>query len=400
MSPARWRRASSSSTSAQRCSGKPPTPAPIAGTASVAQPRSRASASAARSALRTLASLALSARRHAGGVDHEARGQLSGAGHRRLADRDRADAVALGLDARAALARGSRRPRPSRARAALFAAFTIASTACSVMSPSTSVMRRFTAPSRMRGVKGSGERKVKKNGRLEVEMLPRGTARRQRARSPPGGRRESYAAAAGQLDLRAEISVAPNPGGTMAEVLEVTDQNFEEMVIKSKTPAIIDFWAEWCAPCRPIAPIIKDLAARYGDKVKIVKMNIDENPGTPGTYGVRAIPTVLAFRSGSRRRADHGREAAEVVRGDGREAPRLALAPGSRSRRARAGCGACGRGGGARLRVLARRCARLVMAEAPWGRRRPIRPASHGSLASFPGSVGAPVRLRAVNSLV
>jgi thioredoxin 1 len=98
---------------------------------------------------------------------------------------------------------------------------------------------------------------------------------------------------------RRDSSIAPNPGGTMAEVLEVTDQNFEEVVLKSKTPAIIDFWAEWCAPCRAIAPIIKDLAARYGDQVKIVKMNIDENPGTPGTYGVRAIPTVLAFRSGA-----------------------------------------------------------------------------------------------------
>lgn len=84
----------------------------------------------------------------------------------------------------------------------------------------------------------------------------------------------------------------------MAEVLEVTDQSFEEQVLKSKTPAIIDFWAEWCAPCRAIAPIIKDLAGRYGDRVKIVKMNIDENPSTPGTYGVRAIPTVLAFKSG------------------------------------------------------------------------------------------------------
>jgi thioredoxin 1 len=85
----------------------------------------------------------------------------------------------------------------------------------------------------------------------------------------------------------------------MAEVLEVTDQSFEEVVLKAKTPAIIDFWAEWCAPCRAISPIIKDLAGRYGDRVKIVKMNIDENPGTPGTYGVRAIPTVLAFRSGA-----------------------------------------------------------------------------------------------------
>ena len=85
----------------------------------------------------------------------------------------------------------------------------------------------------------------------------------------------------------------------MAEVLEVTDQSFEEVVLKSETPAIIDFWAEWCAPCRAISPIIKDLAARFGDRVKIVKMNIDENPSTPGTYGVRAIPTVLAFRNGT-----------------------------------------------------------------------------------------------------
>ena len=85
----------------------------------------------------------------------------------------------------------------------------------------------------------------------------------------------------------------------MAEVLDVTDQSFEEVVLKSKTPAIVDFWAEWCAPCRAISPIIKDLAARFGDRVKIVKMNIDENPGTPGTYGVRAIPTVLAFRNGA-----------------------------------------------------------------------------------------------------
>jgi thioredoxin 1 len=85
----------------------------------------------------------------------------------------------------------------------------------------------------------------------------------------------------------------------MAEVLEVGDRDFEEVVLKAKTPVIIDFWAEWCAPCRAISPIIKDLAGRFGDRVKIVKMNIDENPSTPGTYGVRAIPTVLAFRNGT-----------------------------------------------------------------------------------------------------
>jgi thioredoxin 1 len=85
----------------------------------------------------------------------------------------------------------------------------------------------------------------------------------------------------------------------MAEVLEVTDQSFEREVLQSDVPAIVDFWAEWCAPCRAIAPIVKDLAGQYAGKVKIVKMNIDENPNTPGRYGVRAIPTVLAFKGGS-----------------------------------------------------------------------------------------------------
>ena len=84
----------------------------------------------------------------------------------------------------------------------------------------------------------------------------------------------------------------------MAEVLEVTDQTFASEVLESNTPAVIDFWAEWCAPCRQIAPIIKELAARYGDKVKILKMDIDSNPGTPGQFGVRAVPTILAFKDG------------------------------------------------------------------------------------------------------
>jgi len=84
----------------------------------------------------------------------------------------------------------------------------------------------------------------------------------------------------------------------MAAVGEVTDQSFEADVLKSEKPAVIDFWAEWCAPCRAIAPIVKELAAQYGDQVKIVKMDIDSNPQTPGNYGVRAIPTVLAFQGG------------------------------------------------------------------------------------------------------
>ena len=84
----------------------------------------------------------------------------------------------------------------------------------------------------------------------------------------------------------------------MAELADVTDQNFESEVLQSDLPVIVDFWAEWCAPCRQIAPIVKELAGEYEGKVKIVKMNIDENPQAPGRYGVRAIPTLLAFQGG------------------------------------------------------------------------------------------------------
>ncbi len=84
----------------------------------------------------------------------------------------------------------------------------------------------------------------------------------------------------------------------MAETADVTDASFESEVLQSDQPVVLDFWAEWCAPCRAISPIIKQLAQDYDGRVKVVKMNIDENPQTPGRYGVRAIPTVLAFQNG------------------------------------------------------------------------------------------------------
>ncbi|MCA9510262.1 MAG: thioredoxin [Myxococcota bacterium] len=84
----------------------------------------------------------------------------------------------------------------------------------------------------------------------------------------------------------------------MAEITDVTDQSFQADVLDSDLPVVVDFWAEWCAPCRQIAPIVKELAASYAGRVKIVKMNIDENPAAPGRYGVRAIPTLLAFQGG------------------------------------------------------------------------------------------------------
>ena len=84
----------------------------------------------------------------------------------------------------------------------------------------------------------------------------------------------------------------------MAEISDVTDANFEGEVLQSDTPVLVDFWAEWCAPCRAIAPIVKEIADDNGDNLKVVKLNIDESPQTPGTYGIRSIPTVLVFKDG------------------------------------------------------------------------------------------------------
>lgn len=82
-------------------------------------------------------------------------------------------------------------------------------------------------------------------------------------------------------------------------VLELTDANFETEVIKSDKLALVDFWAEWCAPCRMIGPIIEELAGKYKGKVIIGKLNVDENNQTATKYGIRSIPTMLFFKDGS-----------------------------------------------------------------------------------------------------
>jgi thioredoxin 1 len=78
----------------------------------------------------------------------------------------------------------------------------------------------------------------------------------------------------------------------------ITDQNFNEEVIKSNIPVLIDFWAVWCGPCRAIAPIVEQLAGEYDGKIKIGKLDVDENPETAVKYGVRSIPTLLLFKNG------------------------------------------------------------------------------------------------------
>jgi len=84
----------------------------------------------------------------------------------------------------------------------------------------------------------------------------------------------------------------------MSEAVELTDDNFEDQVLKSNKPVVVDFWAPWCSPCRMVSPVVEELATDYAEKLKVGKLNVDENSKTASQFGIMSIPSILFFKDG------------------------------------------------------------------------------------------------------
>lgn len=85
----------------------------------------------------------------------------------------------------------------------------------------------------------------------------------------------------------------------MSQIVHVTDDNFDNQVLKSHGPVLVDYWAEWCGPCKMIAPVLEEVASEYQGRLTVAKLNIDDNPNTPPKYGIRGIPTLMLFKNGN-----------------------------------------------------------------------------------------------------
>ena len=96
-------------------------------------------------------------------------------------------------------------------------------------------------------------------------------------------------------------------------IIEITDANFDEVVLKSDQPVLVDFWAQWCGPCKALAPIVDEVAQSYASRVKVGKMDVDKNAATPQRYSVRGIPTLLLFKDGQVKEQIVGYVAREVI---------------------------------------------------------------------------------------